>query len=207
MENDLKVHLKQFYDQEAAYRDRNTIRPDWKARVRQEVLDQAKAEGKETLLELGAGAGYDSQFFQLGGLRVTAVDLSGEMTARCREKGVEAYEMDFCQLSSLGRTFDCVYTLNALLHVPAEDLRQVLAEIDAVLNPDGLVYIGVYSGEDQVRWWVKEEISSAPRFFMFYAADTLRTVLEEFFEVLRFETYPVGEADDLFHSILLRKRA
>ena len=206
MESDFKVHIKQFYDQEAAYRDSNTVRTAWKARIRQEVLDQAKAEGKESLLELGAGVGYDSQFFQLGGLRVTAVDLSGEMVARCREKGVEAYELDFCQLSSLERTFDCIYTLNALLHVPAEELRQVLAEIDAVLNPDGLVYIGVYSGEDQIRWLSNEKISSISRFFMFYAADTLQTALKEFFDVLRFETYPVGEADDHFHSILLRKR-
>lgn len=84
------------------------------------------------MLELGAGAGYDSLFFMQSGFDVTAVDLSDEMVKKCREKGVEAFELDFYNLSSLDRKFDCVYAINSLLHVPKADLRHVLQEINFV---------------------------------------------------------------------------
>lgn len=35
------------------------------------------------------------------GLTVIAVDLSGEIIKKCKEKFIEAYEMDFYNLSSL----------------------------------------------------------------------------------------------------------
>ena len=85
------------------------------------------------MLELGAGADYDSQFYMNNGLNVVAVDLSSEMAKNCREKSVEAYELDFYNLSSLDRKFDCVYAINTLLHVPKNDLYHVLNEINLVL--------------------------------------------------------------------------
>lgn len=106
MRQDVKEQIKRYYDQEAALRDGKSVRADWKAEFRQAFLDRALQEGKKTLLELGAGAGYDSRFFQDGGLRVTAVDLSTEMVRRCRAKGVEAYELELCRLSELERQFD-----------------------------------------------------------------------------------------------------
>lgn len=207
MRQDVKEQIKRYYDQEAALRDGKSVRPGWKAEFRQAFLDRALQEGKKTLLELGAGAGYDSRFFQDGGLRVTAVDLSTEMVRRCRAKSVEAYELELCRLSELERQFDCLYTLNVLLHIPREDLRQVLAEMDRVLAPEGLVCIGIYGGsEDRELCWRKPEVSDAERYFCFYARQSLLPLLEERFVVLSFDTYMVGEEENTFHSILLQKR-
>lgn len=207
MRQDVKEQIKRYYDQEAALRDSKSVRADWKAEFRQAFLDWALQEGKKTLLELGAGAGYDSRFFQDGGLQVTAVDLSTEMVRRCQAKGVETYELELCRLSELERQFDCLYTLNVLLHIPREDLRQVLAEMDQVLAPEGLVCIGVYgASEDRELRWRKPEVSDAERYFCFYARQSLLPLLEERFVLLSFDTYLVGEEENTFHSILLRKR-
>ena len=206
MEQNWKEQIKRYYNQEAALRDSNAARPDWKADFRRDFLDRALRDGKKTLLELGPGPGHDSLFFQDGGLRVTAVDLSPEMVRRCRDKGVEAYELDFYRLPDLGRTFDCLYTLNALVHVRREDLRRVLMGMDAVLTPEGLVCIGVYAGdEDRETCWVREDVSDAERYFLFCSRQTLLPLLEERFQVLSFQTLPVGDRGDAFHSILLRK--
>jgi hypothetical protein len=38
------------------------------------------------------------------GLEVTAVDLSGEMVNKCREKGIDAYELDYYDINGATRS-------------------------------------------------------------------------------------------------------
>jgi SAM-dependent methyltransferase len=46
-------------------------------------------------------------------------------------------------------SFDAVYALNCLLHVPSPDLPSVLAAIEEVLVPGGLLYVGTWGGVDE----------------------------------------------------------
>jgi len=203
-----KENIKKYYNQEAELRNSKSVKADWKITVRENFYNLIKQENKKTLLELGAGAGYDSQFFMNNGLKVIAVDLSNEMVKNCREKAIEAYELDFYNLSSLNRKFDCIYAINTLLHVPKADLCHVLNEINLVLNTNGLFYIGVYGGEDTENEFVKSEVSDVPRFFVFHSESYLKTTLEDYFQILNFETLNIstGTEVDVFHSIIMRKR-
>jgi cyclopropane fatty-acyl-phospholipid synthase-like methyltransferase len=201
----IKENLKKYYNQEAELRDSKSVKPDWKIKVRDHFLNVARMESKRTLLEIGAGAGYDSQFFMNNGFTVMAVDLSSEMIKKCREKLVEAYELDFYKLSSLNKRFDCVYAMNTLLHVPKVDLRHVLNEIDFILNENGLFYMGLYGGEDTENEFINSDVSDTPRFFSFYSASQLKTTLEDFFHIIHFESFDIGTGKDIFHSIIMRK--
>ena len=126
----IKSNLRDYYNLEAADRNnRSENKADWKIKQRGIFCDLIIKENKETLLEIGAGSGHDSKFFMDSGLKVTAVDLSGEMVKKCKEKGIDAYELDFYDLSALNKKFDCVYSMNCLLHVPKSDLPQVLKNI------------------------------------------------------------------------------
>jgi cyclopropane fatty-acyl-phospholipid synthase-like methyltransferase len=49
-----------------------------KFQERENVLQRLKAEGKESLLEIGAGPGRDSLYFQQQGFRVVTIDFSEE---------------------------------------------------------------------------------------------------------------------------------
>jgi SAM-dependent methyltransferase len=135
--------LRQAYDNGAAWRDGLTKEP-WKLVERQAFRDRL-APGVR-LLEVGAGTGQDSLFFQQEGLSVVAVDLSPVMVGHCRDKGIEAYERDFLHLDLPGGSFDAVFAMNCLLHVPNRDLPAVLAAVRAVLRPGGLFFVGVYGG-------------------------------------------------------------
>jgi cyclopropane fatty-acyl-phospholipid synthase-like methyltransferase len=203
-----KENIKKYYNTEAKLRNSKSVKPDWKIQVREKFCVLINRENKKTLLELGAGAGYDSQYFAKNGLPVTAIDLSIEMVKNCKEKGIEAYEMDFYNLSALNKKFDCVYAINTLLHVPKIDLCHVLNEINLVLEKNGLFYMGLYGGKDTENEFVKSEISDAPRFFALHSANYLKTTLEKYFEILDFETLDVGRGVDLdiFHSITMRKK-
>lgn len=199
-----KDNIKNYYNQEAELRESKSVKPEWKIKVRQNFYNVLKQENKKTLLELGAGAGYDSAFFMDNGLSVIAVDISNEMVIKCREKGIEAYELDFYDLSALNIKFDCIYAINSLLHVPKNDLHKVLHEIDLSLNKDGLFYLGLYGGNDTETEFIKSDISDTPRFFAFHSDIYLKNVLKDQFNIINFETLDLGT--DIFHSIILRKK-
>ena len=150
-----KENIKKYYEQEAVLRNNKSTKADWKIQVIEDFCKIITQENKKTLLELGAGAGYDSQFFMNSGLTVVAVDISSEMVKNCREKGIEAYELDFYDISSLGKKFECIYAINTLLHVPKVDLCYVLNEINFVLETNGLFYMGLYGGQDIENEYVK----------------------------------------------------
>lgn len=99
-----------------------------------------KRESKN-LLEVGAGTGQDSLYFQELGLEVTSVDLSTEMVKLCKEKGLNAKEMSVFDLEFPDNTFDAIWSLNCLLHITKEELPRALHEIKRVLKPNGIFYM------------------------------------------------------------------
>jgi SAM-dependent methyltransferase len=64
------------------------------------------------------------------------------MVELCRAKGLDAQVADFLGLGVPPASFDAVYALNCLLHVPTPDLARVLEAIGEVLVPGGLFYAG-----------------------------------------------------------------
>ena len=72
------------------------------------------------------------------------------MVKLCLQKGLNAYVMDFLGLDFPASSFDAIYSLNCLLHVPTHDLPQVLQKLQGLLKPTGLFYLGVY-GEKSMK--------------------------------------------------------
>ena len=200
----IKLSLQKFYNQEASLRNANS-KEEWKKNQRDYFYNNyIKAENKRSLLEIGAGTGEDSQFFMKCGLRVTAVDLSSEMVKICSKKSVEAYEWDFYNIAALNRKFDCIWSMNSLLHVPKPDLSHVLNEIDSVLNENGLFYMGVYGGIDTESNYINE-VSDVPRYFSYYSEYKLKEILGGIFEIIEFKQMDVGRNTD-FQAAIMRTR-
>lgn len=200
---DIKSSLKQTYNNHAQEREKNEMQ-EWKARPRQTFLTLLQKENKRTLLEIGAGHGRDSKFFKDNNLEVVAVDLSDEMVKLCREKGIEAYEHDFYNLSGINRRFDAVWAMNCLLHVEKDRLGSVLNEISLVLNTSGLYFMGVYGGFDEEGIW-EDDTYTPKRFFSFYTDDSILKVVKNYFDIVRFEKIDTG-GKYYFQSMILRKK-
>jgi len=198
------TNLLEFYNCDVERRD-NRKYPAWKQEERQQFLSLLQQEGKTSLLEIGAGTGTDSQFFQQHGLKVTSTDLSPEMVKRCQQKGLTAYVMDFLHLDFSPGSFDAIYSFNCLLHVPAQDLPAVLQKIQGLLKPAGLFYLGVYGGIE--REGARPDDPDEPkRFFSFHTDEYMQEVTRQFFELLYFKRVHIeGEGDLHFQSIILRR--
>jgi ubiquinone/menaquinone biosynthesis C-methylase UbiE len=199
----IKSTLKQAYNNYAEHRDRSEIEP-WKAEEREKFLNLLKYEKRTSLLEIGAGPGRDSLYFQQQGLNVTAVDFSEEMIRLCLEKGLDAKVMDFSQLDFPPESFDSVYALNCLLHVPKSELDGVLQEIRRVLKMEGLFFLGMYGGKETEGIW-EDDFYEPKRFFAMYKDETILEIVQRHFILVDFHTVDMGAGAPHFQSILLRK--
>ncbi|MBL7257100.1 class I SAM-dependent methyltransferase [Paractinoplanes lichenicola] len=191
-------------ESEATRRDAHP-KSAWKIDERAAFLDRLRAADAHTLLEVGSGTGQDSVFFQEEGLEVTAVDLSPAMVEKTKAKGIKALVRDLMALDLPAESFDSVYSINTLLHVPNSELDAALRAIRAVLVPGGLFYLGVFGG-DQEEGIAGEDQHVPPRFFSFRSDRQLLEYAREVFEVLDFHVYD-DRAGIRFQALTLVKLA
>lgn len=203
MYSTMKLQLQQSYDRQARERDQFG-KDHWKVAERALFLSTLREHHLNRLLEVGAGTGQDSVFFQEHGVVVTARDLSSEMIRLCRDKHLDARQMDIYNLDFPPNSFDAIWSMNCLLHVPKADLAEVLTGIRQVLRMEGVFYLGVYGGPDSEGIW--EGDSCEPkRFFSFHTDESLQRAVAQHFRILCFR--PVDYGHPLLHlqSLMLQK--
>jgi SAM-dependent methyltransferase len=194
MDEQLKALLRQAYDLKAGERDSQPI-SDIRLGPRNAFAALLKRADKRTILELGSGPGNDGRYFKDQGFDILCTDLSPEMVRLCREKGLEARVMDNTNLDLPPASFDAVYTMNSLLHLPKQELPAVFAKIKRLLKPDGLFFLGLYGGIDFEGIW-EEDHYQPKRFYSFFTEDRLKPILARQFQLLSFESIPSGSKKD-----------
>lgn len=204
MYDDVIARLRDAYNRSAEEREQSSIAP-WKLEERQAFLTMVRGEGKCSLLEVGAGPGKDSLFFQEHGLDVTCIDLSPEMVRLCRQKGLTAHDRDFLHLGFPPESFDAVYALNCLLHVPRSDLPSALQAIRQVLRPGGLFYLGLWGGIDFEGVWPDDQ-HEPRRFFSYHTDNGIQQAVRPYFDVLSFRRIDAERAGRLHMQALLLRR-
>jgi SAM-dependent methyltransferase len=196
--------LRLAYDGAAGRRDRKPKQP-WKLAERAAFLSLLQQADAMRLLEIGAGTGQDSAFFASRGLDVVATDMSPAMVARCRRKGLDARVVDFSQLDFPAESFDGVYAMNCLLHVPNAELPAVLASIARVLRPGGLFFLGVYGGSEASEEGQAEWDDHVPaRFFSWRTDDQITQFASVSFDIVDFHIAQPG-TEYRFQSLTLRR--
>ena len=70
--DEVRSNLIQSYNKHALERDKD-ITQEWKIAERSKFLSLLQLENKKTLLEIGAGTGRDSKFFQDQGFKTTCI--------------------------------------------------------------------------------------------------------------------------------------
>jgi SAM-dependent methyltransferase len=196
--------LRQSYDRMVEERDRKELTL-WKEREREGFLSLLLKMEYTKLLEIGSGTGLHGKFFHDQGMQVVCVDLSPEMVKRCSEKGLEAYVMDFLHLDFPPSSFDAVFAMNCLLHVPKEDLPQALHQIHHLLRKNGIFYWGQYGGIEQDGIYEGDHYEPK-RYFSFLTDELIMKLAQELFEVVSFKAIELEEEEDFhFQSLVLRK--
>lgn len=174
----------------------------WKQSERTHFLRQLDVINARTLLEIGAGHGVSGRYFAAAGLDVVCTDLSPELVEVCRDAGLRAEVMDFGRLTFKPGSFDAVFGMNCLLHVPSARLGRVLGSVRSVLRPEGLFYWGQYTTGVSTEGEYADDDYEPRRFFSFLSDDDIRAAVGDGFELAEFRRVtPPG--DRLYYQALV----
>lgn len=109
------------------------------------------------ILDAGCGSGRDTLKFKSLGYNVTAIDGSKMMCELASEhSGIDAKHMQFQEIK-FNNEFNGIWASASLLHVPSDELEDVLKRLKKSLKDNGIFYasfkLGDFEGERNGRYF------------------------------------------------------
>lgn len=128
------------------------------------------------VLDLGCGAGRDMAWMEDQGVWVVGADLSAGMLEEARHsvRG-PLVQADMRRLPFGDGSFNSVWCMASMLHLPKADAPSALAEIKRVLKPGGVLLLGLQMGEGEV--WEPNPYGDGERFFARYSPEEAAEVV------------------------------
>ncbi len=101
------------------------------------------------ILDAGCGSGRDSLFFKQQGYSVVSFDISKELVdLASRLIGQEVLKMSFNELH-FENEFDGIWASASLLHIPQEEMDDVLGKLSRALKKNGVLYASFKYGDTE----------------------------------------------------------
>jgi len=164
----------------------------------------AKLEEKAYILDFGCGSGRDTKYFLENGYDVEAIDGSGELCKIAGEyTGITVKQMFFQELDVVEK-YDAIWACSSILHLPYDELADVLEKMKVALKENGLIYTSFKYGEF--------EGDRAGRYFTDMTEARIERLLKQI-EGLRIEESWVtgdvrpGRGDEKWLNLFLRKES
>jgi len=185
--------LVAYYDNEVHDRATRDL-PAERLERRSSFVDLLRVEGRQSVLEIGAGAGREGEAFAEAGLTYTGVDMAPQAVAVCKSLGLDARVASALELPFDDGAFDAVWTMSTLLHVPASELPTALSEIVRVLRPGAPAAIGLWGAATMGEELWDDGTGFGPaRFFSTQTDESLRTTLDVHGDVEQWKTWAGSE--------------
>ncbi len=164
----------------AAYADRNVAMSDALIGLGGRALARADVGSGIRVLDVGCGVGRDLAWFRAQGARVIGIDRSAGMLAMANDAvdgGVA--RMDMQALAFRMGSFDLIWCIAPLLHLPKREAPMALAEMRRVLRPGGVLALSLQEGNGEA--WDTGPYTNDPvdtRFFARYTLDEATALLQ-----------------------------
>jgi SAM-dependent methyltransferase len=122
------------------------------------------------ILDAGSGSGRDTKIFLKRGYQVTAIDASPKLARLADEYTHHPCQVLRFQDLAFERTFDGVWACASLLHVPRNEMEDVLFRFGKALKPGGIMYVSLKEGEGEL-------VAGDGRFFRNYTRSSFEELL------------------------------
>lgn len=143
-----------YYNQNAKKFITGTISVDF-GTIQNRFLD--KLHPGAEILDYGCGSGRDTKYFLEQGCKVTAIDGSQELCKLASEyTGIQVKHMLFRDLDEK-EAYDGIWACSSILHVPANELQDIIKKMANALRAHGIIYTsfkyGTFEGERNGRYF------------------------------------------------------
>lgn len=153
------------------------------------------------MLDLGSGSGDHAYYFSQKRLDVTCIDLSKEMLNLSKNKGLKGVVMDIENLGFKKESFEGIWAVTSLLHVPKIKMPKIANDIYQILKDKGILYISVKEGKGER---FIEDGDNLKRYFCFWEKNEFKNVFEKSFDLIEFKRMSFGKS--LFLEYFFQKR-
>lgn len=140
------VTIAFYTDQASAYTTRGQVAQ--KRRLDQ-FLSHVAPGG--AVLELGCGAGQDSEYMLARGFDVTPTDGTPEIARAAAERLGRSVEVVLFEAIEAAGAYDGVWANACLLHVPRDALPAIIGRVHRALKPAGVFHASFKAGEAEGR--------------------------------------------------------
>ena len=104
-----------------------------------------------SVLDLGCGSGRDSAYFISRGFDVTAMDASEEMCDLASiHIGQDVLNLSFAEMD-FSEVFDGIWACASLLHIPGDEIDEILNKVVKSLKINGILFMSFYYGDFEGR--------------------------------------------------------
>ena len=136
------------------------------------------ALGKD-ILDIGCGSGRDARIFTSKSFNVTGIDLSEKMVSISKRTSPKSdfVVMDMLNLGLREESFDGVWSLASLLHLPKSKTREAIEETYRVLKTGGVLYIGVKQGTGEELIEDKRYSQKINKFYSYFQPSELEELV------------------------------
>lgn len=125
------------------------------------------------ILDAGCGSGRDTKAFSEREYCVTAIDASPELARLARTFTGQPCGVLRFQDMEFREEFDGIWACASLLHIPKDEMPEVMPRFIQALKPVGILYLSLKEGDG-------ERIADDGRFFSNYRASSFRELLATF---------------------------
>ncbi len=157
-----------------------------------------------SILDFGCGAGRDTKLFLSKGYNVEAIDGSPKLCKLTSEyTGIQVKQMLFSDLNEKEK-YDGIWACASTLHLPKDELKDVVRRMFDALKSDGYIYSGFKYGNF-------EGLRGSGRYFTDFTEETFEEFLKDipdaeiYDEWLTNDVRP-GREDEKWLNVILRKR-
>ncbi len=117
----------------------------------------AKLSENAAILDFGCGSGRDTKYFISQGYKVEAIDGSAKLCELASQyTGVKVKHMLFHELSEVEK-YDGIWACSSILHLPLNELTDVMQKMITALKQNGIIYTsfkyGNFAGERNGRYF------------------------------------------------------
>lgn len=188
-----------YYNNNAVDFYQNTVSIDFSDTQSKFLL---KLDKNAHILDFGCGSGRDTKTFLNQGYHVESTDGSVELCKLATQyAGIAVRHMLFQDLSAADQ-YDGIWACSSILHLPLDELSDVMRKMATALKPNGIIYTsfkyGTFSGERNGRYFTDMTEST----FTAFIRNIADLVTEE--QWISFDARP-GRGEEQWLNIILRK--
>lgn len=150
----MKPNTLKYYNNNAVDFYQNTVSVEF-SDIQSKFL--SKLDKNAYILDFGCGSGRDTKAFLNQGYHVEATDGSAELCKLATQyTGIPVRHMLFQDLSAVDQ-YDGIWACSSILHLPLDELSDVMCKMAIALKSNGIIYTsfkyGTFSGERNGRYF------------------------------------------------------